>query len=338
MSISDSDNQGGKLSDVLDETAWDFPFTGACQHFVVPQDGTYKLEAWGAGGTLVQTSAPGGKGGYAAGESHLKRGQIFYIYAGETPARTAAAFNGGGAGNLYNNNFRGGAGGGATDMRLVGGEWNNATSLNSRILIAGGGSGGGYDPQAGTSYAPGAGAGGLTGYDVNNTKPGCNKGYGGKQNNGGSGSSAGSFGKGGNAGGDSNCSGGGGGYYGGGGSSKDAGYAGASSGGGGSSFISGMPGCMAINPASTSNPRTQDTNGDKTALNYSNSIFGGASPTWNDGEDIIFSNPSMVDGQGYQWNTGAKGSQTNMPNPSGSTMQGNTGNGYARITLLAPTP
>jgi hypothetical protein len=110
-------------------------------------------------------------------------------------------------------------------------------------------------------------------------------------------------------------------------------YGNQGAGGGGSSFLSGMPGCVAINPAATNAPRTQDTQGDTSALNYNDAVFGN-SLTWNDGDEIIFDNPSMVDGQGYEWNTGAKGSAVvNMPNRSGGTMTGNTGPGYARITL-----
>jgi hypothetical protein len=47
----------------------------------------------------------------------------------------------------------------------------------------------------------------------------------------------------------------------------------------------------------------------------------------------------LIDGQGYEWNTGAKaGTVIGMPdwNVSGSTMTGNIGNGHARITLLLP--
>jgi hypothetical protein len=103
-----------------------------------------------------------------------------------------------------------------------------------------------------------------------------------------------------------------------------------------------MPGCVAIVPTSTANPRTPDTdtNGNPAALNHTNAVFGTSSPTWSDGDEIIFANPSMVDGQGYEWNTGEKAeTATGMPDWSktdGSTMTGNTGSGHARITLLVP--
>ena len=42
----------------------------------------------------------------------------------------------------------------------------------------------------------------------------------------------------------------------------------------------------------------------------------------------------MVDGAGYKW-TNVKGTYTGMPTYDGkSTMTGNTGNGYAKITYL----
>ncbi len=54
-------------------------------------------------------------------------------------------------------------GGGATDIRLVGGAWDNEQGLLSRIIVAGGG-GGSYHP-----YTGGAGGGleGGTGYSSN---------------------------------------------------------------------------------------------------------------------------------------------------------------------------
>jgi hypothetical protein len=40
----------------------------------------------------------------------------------------------------------------------------------------------------------------------------------------------------------------------------------------------------------------------------------------------------MVDGEGYEWNTGTKGSSVvGMPDPAGGNMTGRTGSGYARI-------
>ena len=58
------------------------------------------------------------------------------------------------------------------------------------------------------------------------------------------------------------------------------------------------------------------------------------------GRDYIFTHPSMVDGQGYQWNTGSRETTPSyqMPKPDGgmydSSEKGPTGHGYARITIL----
>ena len=42
----------------------------------------------------------------------------------------------------------------------------------------------------------------------------------------------------------------------------------------------------------------------------------------------------MIDGEGYNW-TNIKGSYTGMPSHDGTTtITGNDGNGYARITLI----
>jgi hypothetical protein len=95
-----------------------------------------------------------------------------------------------------------------------------------------------------------------------------------------------------------------------------------------------MTSCVAIDPTDIANPPKpkQDAGGNTTALSYSISVFG-ASVTWSDGDEIIFTSCSMVDGAGYEWSTGAKGALTKKPNPAGGTMTGNSGHGYARITL-----
>ena len=95
-----------------------------------------------------------------------------------------------------------------------------------------------------------------------------------------------------------------------------------------------MTGCVAIDPTATAtDPRVQDTGSNTAALNYSVSIFG-TSPTWKDNDEIVFTNCSMVDGQGYEWNTGMKASvSTGMP-VYPPYMTGNAGAGYARITMV----
>ena len=84
---------------------------------------------------------------------------------------------------------------------------------------------------------------------------------------------------------------------------------------GGSSFISGHNGCDAIAENSTIN----------------NIIHTGQSVYYS---GYKFTNAVMIDGQGYSW-TNIKGSLTKMPTHDGtSTMIGNTGHGYAKITFI----
>ena len=73
--------------------------------------------------------------------------------------------------------------------------------------------------------------------------------------------------------------------------------------GGGSSYISGYPGCKAINKESTADNITHSDSPD----HYSGKVF---------------SDPVMIAGN------------DTMPNYDGGTMVGNSGNGYARITKI----
>ena len=206
----------------------------------------------------------------------------------------ANSFNGGGTGaqSAYK------TGGGATDIRLVDGNWNNFESLKSRIMVAAGGGG------AGSSVIGGAG-GTLTGEDGGYTVNSYHAGKGGTQTSGGAGGTgahtngaAGSFGTGAN--GTNYSAGGGGGYYGGGSSGVNNSSNG--SGGGGSSFISGYNGCDALDESSTAASIVHTGN----PLHYSL---------------MLFYTPDMKSGK------------DTMPTHDGSsTMTGNSGDGYVRIT------
>ncbi len=98
-------------------------------------------------------------------------------------------------------------------------------------------------------------------------------------------------------------------------------YYGSSSGhiasaGGGSFFISGHNGCDAIKEESTEN----------------NIIHTGQSIHYS---GLYFTNNLMIDGDGYRWTT-KKEEQIGMPSHSdNSIIMGNSGNGYARITLIS---
>ena len=228
---------------------WNFTYKGERRQWKAPHAGDYTLYCWGAGSGYIPSGtykADRGRGGYAEGTITFSEGQVLFAYVGQdgqnvTISTTSngeiknQAWNGGGGG------IRAQAGGGATDFRLNEGtsatQWSNATSLRSRIIVAGGG--GGAD-----AYTKGGDAGGFEGSAGNKTNG--TPGQGGKQDAGGSGSPSGSFGVGGH---DVTVDGGGGGggWYGGG-----HGVGGCDAGGGGSSFVSGLSGCKAINSSGTS--------------------------------------------------------------------------------------
>lgn len=281
------------------QPVYEFNYTGDVQEFIVPADGTYKIEAWGAAGGYSlnnnQKGIQGGNGGYTSGKIELKRGETLYIYVGNkgedgTYKKDAeAGFNGGGLGTWDNSDDEAaGAGGGATDIRLVSGEWNDFESLKSRIMVAGGGGGTSWNTKGGS-------AGGLTGYIANkNTIAGSQTGgykFGIGQDGYGTGDSDG-------------VAGAGGGYYGG--TASDSNYSGVyESAAGGSSFISGHEGCDAIDELSTE---------DNIIHTSQNIHYSGRK----------FTDTEMRDGK-----------DSNMPSQDGEgTITGNSGNGYVKITSI----
>ncbi len=312
-------------------------YTGTGKVFNIPCKGNYRIELWGAQGGDSQVGI-GGKGAYVKGDISFNRGQTIYIYIGGKPTTVAAGYNGGGQTFTSTNPYKGtgGAGGGATDVRFM------RNALEDRIMVAGGGGGALGGEAAASGSGNGGAAGGLTGYsgvkDIRQASANLALATGGTQISGGTASGCGSgycsntnpgiFGIGGNA---SDISsgwysggGGGGGYYGGGGG--QGGYS--FGGGGGSSYISGHAGCVAIAENSISNPRAIKISGCNT------------NPTSNDGCSVHYSSKSftntvMIDGAGYSWSTVKATTVSGMPNyASTATMNGNTGNGYAKITYL----
>ncbi|MDR3255296.1 MAG: hypothetical protein LBT31_06990, partial [Synergistaceae bacterium] len=152
-------------SSVSCETLRDFeshtyPYSGAPEIFISPENGTYRVELWGA-------SANGGPGAYVRGDISLAAGEKLYVYVGGTGIVSMndpdiVVFNGGGrAGLIMGDSAPGGigfsTGAGATDMRLRGGAWDDQSSLLSRIMVAAG---------SGGSWGVKGHAGGLTGYDA----------------------------------------------------------------------------------------------------------------------------------------------------------------------------
>lgn len=321
-----------------------YDYTGGYQLFTAPTSGVYKLELWGASGGdsyLPNTDETrGGYGGYTSGEIALASGEKLYIYVGGSgvtcechSTKTCCGENGGynGGGKTYQftgSNTWYGSGGGATDVRyfqtspteedLI---WNSYLGLNSRIMVAGGGSGASNwqrDYASGGYNFLGGGAGGLESNlsislrnDRDNkctvatqTAPG-NGTYNGLSDFGQGGTPVNLYGPG-----------GGGGYYGGGASETWS--------SGGSSYISGHTGCVAIESKNSRTAKsgctTSNTN-KNCSIHYTN---------------LSFDNTTVIDGTSYKW-TNTKQSQTNMPNPIKGTYtigRGHRGNGYAKIHLL----
>lgn len=140
-------------------TVLNYAYTGSYQEVELPA-GQYKLQCWGAQGgsngtnsTYGITAKAGGKGGYSEGILTLSQKTTVRVYVGGRGSASAGGFNGGGSTtgtSQYNaSNQLGyskmGGGGGATDIRLSDG------SLYSRMIVAGGGSGGAMCYKATTS-------------------------------------------------------------------------------------------------------------------------------------------------------------------------------------------
>jgi hypothetical protein len=149
-----------------------FGVTGAEQMFVVPPGvTTVNVRAVGAHGGRGSQESPGmlgGAGAIATADLAVKPGQVLFIEVGgrgadgnEGFASTLGGFNGGGDGaRAAAMGGSAGGGGGATDVRTL--SRSIKGSLDSRVIVAGGGggSGGQSDIPAGD-----AGAGGAAGQD-----------------------------------------------------------------------------------------------------------------------------------------------------------------------------
>ncbi|SJO59945.1 glycine rich domain-containing protein [Clostridioides difficile] len=149
------------------QTEWNFDAVSSAQEIIL-KPGKYKFECWGARGGATGTPFESGfyygYGGYCSGELTLKKETTLYVYVGfdgirgytSVNNRNGHTFNGGGYGTNR-------SGGGATDIRLVGGEWDNEQGLLSRIIVAGGG-GGTFDKEYG---GHGGGLKGKLGTSIN---------------------------------------------------------------------------------------------------------------------------------------------------------------------------
>ena len=297
VTISTDEVAVSKNSGMVDN----FSYTGNYQVFIAPITGNYRVQLWGAGGGKAMCNASScgnpGYGGYTSGVLKMTQGEKYYIYVG-----------GKGTDGVVGADSAGGYNGGGL------GTWDNADDETS------GGGGGATDIRlesgswnnstglasrimvagggGGASYTYQAGhAGGLTGLTGSNSSatPGSQ-------------TTGYSFGKGQDGSGTADSDGVGGagsGYWGG----KTSTEFGMSSGTGGSSFISGHLGCIAVTSSYSTSAKCTSGSSVDCATHYSGKVF---------------KNTSMISGN------------SSMPSYSGSgTMTGNSGNGYARITLVS---
>jgi hypothetical protein len=145
---------------------------GSYQTYIAANDGAYVLETWGAnGGSIVDVDGIDDNspsiGGYSTGTVNLSAGDVLYVYVGCAgynivwDGANAGGWNGGGRSNGI-----GSAGGDATDIRLsANSDPLNLSSLQSRIIVAGGGGGDAYSVSYDSDYeevilASSGGAGG----------------------------------------------------------------------------------------------------------------------------------------------------------------------------------
>jgi len=139
-----------------------FNFTGAQQTWVVPNGVTsINVDAYGAQGGSNSPQTNVNYGGRVQADIPVTPGSTIFIYVGEQPNGLTGGWNGGGNGETG-----GQGGGGSTDIRIGG------TTLNDRVIVAGGAGGGGF--WSGLEVHGGLG-GGLTagpGYRTDISTPG----------------------------------------------------------------------------------------------------------------------------------------------------------------------
>ena len=153
--------------------------TESVETFIAPYTGMYLLEAWGAQGgnagetninEKIMTAVEGGKGGYSSGLVALNAGDKVYVAVGGAGGSLVMAdrnttmeggYNGGGQALSDSDKNSQGSGGGATHFAINNnlGELKNYSNNQDDILIVAGGGGGSYN-SAGIFYYSSGGAGG----------------------------------------------------------------------------------------------------------------------------------------------------------------------------------
>ena len=201
-----------------------FEYSKSETTFIVPEDGLYKLEVWGAQGGVASSTGIGGYGGYSSGYINLVKDSILYINVGgmgscSIGSTTLGGYNGGGNSKSRSSSYNMCSGGGATHIAAKSGLLSSLENNRESILIVAGG-GGGASVFSSTS-SPGGSGGGISGVVPKSTCTNCGTRTAGTQTEGGTGRGGnGFFGQGGGST-SSASNGGGGGYYGGSGDSYE---------------------------------------------------------------------------------------------------------------------
>lgn len=159
---------------IWDSNVIDFDYTGAVQTFNSVNGGIYRLEVWGAQGGSYNANYVGGYGAYATGIISVNAETTLYVVVGGAGigntigelGTVPGGYNGGGNGNVINNDVFSGSGGGASHIALVTGELKTLESYrdyNGILITAAGGSGAyGYNVNS-NNWWSGVSGGGITG-------------------------------------------------------------------------------------------------------------------------------------------------------------------------------
>lgn len=113
--------------------------SGGKQKWVVPADGDYRIEAWGAQGHSADSRYDGGKGARIRGDFTLKSGDVLYIAVGQEARGNGCSGGGGGASWVVDSSnaplvIAGGGGGTRTSVSQngCGGRTSEAAGTGSR--------------------------------------------------------------------------------------------------------------------------------------------------------------------------------------------------------------
>ncbi len=148
----------GKPINYTGDTVFNFDYTGGEQTFTAPVSGTYRLETWGASGSISYWGGESGYGGYSTGLLHLNTLNIIFLNTGGSG--NVRGYNGGDSAECDNEL----SGGGATHIATKSGLLLSLENYISDILIVSGG-GGGAERQAAGS---GGGITGNNGFSITN--------------------------------------------------------------------------------------------------------------------------------------------------------------------------